>query len=162
MFFQQKMYPLIFISRSSSLSLSGFSLSRVAGSSPTFSFSLSFSFSSKFLDKLNTLNNADTETICAFRFRLYWLWFSLLHNTRVAMRLPAKITSSCIWVSIPFTLVYLWCRRTVARSGGVRSRDYQLGWMDFLYSCGALRAIGAPLRCLLVVTGNGVLTFLEF
>ena len=60
-----------------------------------------------------------------------------------------------------FTLVYLWCGRTVARSGGVRSRDYQLGWMDFL-GCGALRVLGAPLRCLLVVTGGGVLTFLEF
>ena len=44
--------------------------------------------------KLNTLDNADTEAISAFRFRLYRL-FSLPHKTRVAMRFPAMITSSC-------------------------------------------------------------------
>ena len=40
--------------------------------------------------------------------------FSFLHKTRVAMRFPAKITSSChtCWLSY-FTLVCPWCGRTV-------------------------------------------------
>ena len=64
-----------FISRSKSLS-PFFSLS-FAGLPPTFSFSLSFSCSifqicgHDNLSKLNTLDNTDTETIFAFRFRLY-------------------------------------------------------------------------------------------
>ena len=60
------------------------------------------------LSKLNTLENTDTETISPFRFRLYWLfWFSLLYKMLVAMRIPAKITSSCIWVAIPVDWVVL-------------------------------------------------------
>ena len=64
-----------FISRSKSLS-PFFSLS-FAGLPPTFFFSLSFSCSifqiceHENLSKLNTLDNTDTETIPAFRFRLY-------------------------------------------------------------------------------------------
>ena len=71
----KKMSPLFFISRSRSLS-PFFSLS-FAGLPPTFSFSLSFSCSlfqicgHDNLSKLNTLDNTDTETISAFRFRLY-------------------------------------------------------------------------------------------
>ena len=54
------------------------------------------------LSKLNTLDNTDTETISASRFRLYWLFSCLLFTRRrVAMRFPAKISSSCIWVTIP-------------------------------------------------------------
>ena len=52
---------------------------------------------------------------------------SLLHKTRVAMRFPAKIISSCICFASchtcslsSFTLVCPWCGRT-----GVRPRDYQ-------------------------------------
>ena len=81
----KKMSPLFFISRSRSLS-PFFSLS-FAGLPPTFSFSLSFSCSifqicgHDNLSKLNTLDNTDTETISAFRFRLYWL-FSCLYFTR--------------------------------------------------------------------------------
>ena len=84
----EKMSPLSFISPSSCLSLF-FSLS-FAGLSPTFSFSLLLPFCAFQIcghdnkSKLNTLDNADTETISAFRFRLYRL-FSLPHNTRVAM-----------------------------------------------------------------------------
>ena len=114
------MSPLSFVSPSSCLSLF-FSLS-FAGLSPTFSFSLLLLFFAFQIcghddkSKLNTLDNADTETISAFRFRLYRL-FSLPHNTRVAMRFPAKITSSChtcMWLSY-FTLVCLWSRRTGGR-----------------------------------------------
>ena len=54
------------------------------------------------LSKLNTLANTDTETIFAFLFRLYWLiLLYLFFKTLVAMRFPAKITLSCIWVAIP-------------------------------------------------------------
>ena len=79
LFFQQKMSPSVFydsfISRSKSLS--PFLSLSFAGLPPTFSFSLSFSCSifqicgHDNLSKLNTLDNTDTETISAFRFRLY-------------------------------------------------------------------------------------------
>ena len=81
----KKMSPLFFISRSKSLS-PFFSLS-FAGLPPTFSFSLSFSCSifqicgHDNLSTLNNLDNRDTETISAFRFRLYWL-SSCLRFTR--------------------------------------------------------------------------------
>ena len=70
----------------------------------------------------------DTKTISAFVF------IDSLVVTRVAVRFPAKLTSSCIWVAIPVNWVILhWyvCgadRRTVAPSLGVRSRDYQISW----------------------------------
>ena len=82
----KKMSPLFFISRSRSLS-PFFSLS-FAGLPPTFSFSLSFSCSifqicgHDNLSKLNTLDNTDTETISAFRFRLYGLFSSLCFTRR--------------------------------------------------------------------------------
>ena len=81
LFFQQKkkMPPSFFLSRSRSLS-PFFSLS-FAGLQPDFLFfsilNLSPTLYSKFVDmldhesKLNTLDNTDTETISAFRFRLY-------------------------------------------------------------------------------------------
>ena len=73
-----------------------------------FSFSLSFSCSIFQIcghdnySKLNTLENTDTETYFRFPFSSsLTLQFSLLYKTRVAMRFPIKITSSCIWVAIP-------------------------------------------------------------
>ena len=48
------------------------------------------------------------------------------------MRFPAKITSICIWVAIPVDRVILhWyiCgadERSLGRSVGARSRDYQI------------------------------------
>ena len=82
----KKMSPLFFISRSRSL-LPFFSLT-FADLPPTFSFSLSFSCSifqicgHDNLSKLNTLDNTDTETISAFRFRLYWLFCCLCFTRR--------------------------------------------------------------------------------
>ena len=73
-----------FISRSKSLQ-PFFSLS-FAGLPPTFSFSLSFSCSifqicgHDKLSQFNTLDNTDTETISAFRFRLYWLFCCLCYT----------------------------------------------------------------------------------
>ena len=81
----RKMSPLFFISRSRSL-LPFFSLT-FADLPPTFSFSLSFSCcifqicGHDNLSTLNNLDNRDTETISAFRFRRYWL-FSCLCFTR--------------------------------------------------------------------------------
>ena len=73
----KKIPPLFFVSRS--WSLSPFLSLSFAGLPPTFSFSLSFSCSifqicgHENKSKLNPLDNSDTETISAFRFRLYWL-----------------------------------------------------------------------------------------
>ena len=55
------------------------------------------------------------------------------------MRIPAKITSSCIWVVIPVDWVILhwfrlWCGRTVSRAGGrctVTWLPHFLGWVEY-------------------------------
>ena len=121
--FQQKMSSLFFISRSRSLSLY-FSLS-FAGLPPTFSFSLSFSCSifqicgHDSYSELNTLENTDTETISPFRL------FSCLCFTRRGWLCELHLGCHTCLLSY-FTLVCLWCGRTVVRSVGVRSRDYQI------------------------------------
>ena len=71
----KKKSPLFLNSRSKSLS-PFFSLS-FAGLLPTFSFSLSFSCS---IFQICGYDNTDTETISAFRFRLYWLFCSALQD----------------------------------------------------------------------------------
>ena len=75
LFLKQKIVPpLFFLSRSRS-----FPRWASLACPPTFSFSLSFSFSIFQICehgdkcKLNTIENTDTETISFFRFRLYWL-----------------------------------------------------------------------------------------
>ena len=93
------MSPLFFISRSRSLS-------------PFFSLS--------FL--VNTLDKTDTETISAFRFSLYsgslvisalqdGGGYSISHQNNLELHLGCH---TC-WLSY-FTLVWLWCGRTVARA----------------------------------------------
>ena len=83
-----------------------------------------------------------------FRFpfsSLLTLWMSLLYNTRVAMRLPTKITSSCIWVAIPVDWVILhWCAcgadgRSFGRCTVTWLPNF-LGWIDFLTHGALLRA----------------------
>ena len=141
----QKMSPFfIIISRFRSLSLF-FSLS-FAGLPHTSSFSLSFSCSIFQIcghdnySKLNTLDNTETETIFAFRFRLYWL-LSCDAGGRDAIsiqnNLELHLGYHTCWLSY-FSLVCLWCGRTVARSvyGHVITRF--LGWVDLL-------TYGAPL-----------------
>ena len=68
------------------------------------------------------------------------------------MQFPAKITSSCIWVAIPvgwcyFTLVYLWCGRTVGRVyGHVITKISRMGKLpNFLTHRAPLRARASPL-----------------
>ena len=119
----KKMSSLFFISRSRSLS-PYFSLS-FAGLPPTFSFSLSFSCSifqicgHDSYSELNTLENTDTETISPFRL------FSCLCFTRRGWLCELHLGCHTCLLSY-FTLVCLWCGRTVVRSVGVRSRDYQI------------------------------------
>ena len=63
---------------------------------------------------------------------LLTLLLSLLYKTLVAMRFPAKITTSCIWVAMLVDWVILHCYacgadgRSLGRVVGVRSRDYQI------------------------------------
>ena len=141
--FNKNMSPLFFISRSKSLS-PFFSLS-FAGLPPTFSFSLSFSCSifqicgHDNLSKLNTLDNTDTETIYAFRFRLHWLFCCLCFTRRWWLcdvppkNLQLHLGYHTRWLSY-FTLVCLWCGRTVSRAGGrctVTWLPNFLGWVDY-------------------------------
>ena len=140
------MSPLFFISRSKS-GLSPFSSLSFAGLPPTFSFSLSFSCSifqicgHDNLSKLNTIDKTHTEKHFSFPFSsLLTLLLSLLYKTPVAMRFPAKITSSCIWVTIPVDWVILhWYTcgadgRSRGRAGGrctVTWLPNFLGWVDY-------------------------------
>ena len=87
---------------------------------------------------------------------LFTLLLSLFYRTPVAMRFPdqnnLELHFGCHTCQLSyFTLVCLWCGRTVSRAGGrsvdVRSRDYQIfsdGQItSFFYpwcSAGALRA----------------------
>ena len=82
-----------------------------------------------------------------FRFpfsSLLTLWMSPLYKTQVAMRLPTKITSSCIWVAIPvdWVILHWYACGADGRSFGrctVTWLPNFLGWIDFLTH-------GAPLR----------------
>ena len=127
------MSPLFFISRSRSLS-PFFSLS-FAGLPPTFSFSLSFSCS---IFQICGYDNTDTETISAFRFRLYWLFCSALQDAggyAISCQNNLELYLGChtSWLSY-FTLVCLWCGWTVAQAVGrcmVMWLPNFLGWVDY-------------------------------
>ena len=75
------------------------------------------------LSKFNTLDNTDTETISAFRVRLYWLFCCLCFTRRpwlaISRQNNLELHLGChtCWLSY-FTLVCLWCGRTVSRAGG--------------------------------------------
>ena len=58
-----------------------------------------------------------------FRFpfsSLLTLWLSLLHKTRVGLRFPVKITSSCIWIAMPvdWVILHWYAWRTVGQTYG--------------------------------------------
>ena len=109
----KNMSPLFFFSFSRSL-LPFFYLS-FAGLPPTFSFSLSLSCSifqiwgHENWSKLNTLDNSNTETIFAFRFRLHWLFSCLCFTRRRGGYAISRQNNlaSCIWVAIPVDWVIL-------------------------------------------------------
>ena len=118
----KKMSPLFFISCSRSLS-PYFSLS-FAGLSPTFSLSLSFSCSIFQIcghdnySELNTLENTDTETISAFRL-LSCLCFTRTRGYAISRQNNLELHLGCHTCLLShFTLVCLWCGRTVGRSVG--------------------------------------------
>ena len=109
LFFQQKMSPLFFISRFKSLSpFFLFSLP------PTFSFSLSFSCSifqicgQDNLSKLNTLVFIDSFVVSALQDAGGYV-ISRQNNLKL------HLGYHTCWLSY-FTLVYLWCGRTVSRA----------------------------------------------
>ena len=124
----KKMSPVFFLSLALNLCRPFFSLS-FAGLPPTFSFSLSFSCSifqicgHDNLSTLNNLDNTDTETISAFRFRLYWaLVVSALQDAggyAISRQNNLELHLGChtCWLSY-FALVCMWGGRTV---GGRRS-----------------------------------------
>ena len=88
----------------------------------------SFALYSKFVDMTINLSLYFRQHGYRNNFRfpfscLLTLQLPLLYKTPVAMRCPSKITSSCIWVCHTcslsyFTLVCLWCGRTVGRAYG--------------------------------------------
>ena len=88
--------------------------------------------------------------------------YAISHQNNLELHLGCH---TC-WLSY-FTLVYLWCGRTVGRSVGVRSRDYQIfsdGWFTtFSYPwCSAARASRErdPLLVVVVVFPSEVNTHL--
>ena len=121
------MSPLFFISRSKSLS--PFISLSFAGLPPTSSFPLSLSCSifqicgHDNLSKLNTLDNKDTETISAFRFRLIdsFVVSALQDAGGYAIsrqnNLESHLGYHTCWLSY-FTLICLWCGWTVSQAGG--------------------------------------------
>ena len=97
---------------------------------------------------LITLDNTDTETISAFRFRLYWLFSCLCFTMQEAGSYAISRQNNlelhlgchtCLLGS--FTLVCLWCRRTGGRAyGHVITKFSRMG--GFLY----FLTHGAPMR----------------
>ena len=110
------------------------------------------------LSKFNTLDNMDTETISAFRFRLYWLFCCLCFTRRQWLcdfrqnNLELLLGCHTCWLSY-FTLVCLWCGRTVSRAGGwctVTWLPNFLGWVDyFIFLFMVLRWRASRARALL-------------
>ena len=114
-----------------------------AGLPPTLFFSLSFSCSifqicgHENKSKLITLDNTDTETISALLFSCDAGGYAISRQNNLELRLGCH---TC-WSSY-FTLVCLWCGRTVARAVGrctVTLLPNFLGWVD-------LRTYAAPLE----------------
>ena len=135
------MSALFFISCSKSL-LPFFSLS-LAGLPPTFSCSIFQICGHENLSKLNTLDNMDTETISTFRFCLYWLFCCLCFTLdasgcAISRQNNPELHLGChnCWLSY-FSLVCLWCGRTVYQVGSQYTMTWLpnfLGWVDYFIS----------------------------
>ena len=143
----KKMSPLFFISRSKSLS-PFFSLS-FAGLPPTFSFSLSFSCS---IFQICGYDNTDTETISAFRFRLYWLFCCLCFTRRRWLcHFPPK--QPRVAFGLPYLLIELFyigmpVVRTDCRAGGGSVYRHVITKFSQMGSLPHFLTHGAPLRAL--------------
>ena len=112
-------WPLAFLIFSPPLWISMFFFLR--NSSPSFSITRSSSFSVIHVS-VNIKNNAEKDTTLLFFFLSkslggHVISFQIIWNLHLGRH-------TC-WLSY-FTLVCLWCGRTVARSLGVRSRGYQI------------------------------------
>ena len=129
LFFQQKMSPLFFLCLLLALCRSFFSLS-FAGLSPTFSFSIS-----KFVDITINISLILETTRIQKQFPLSVFVFidSLVVSASqdeggyaISRQINLELHLGChiCWLSY-FTLVWLWCGRTVGGRTGGRSSDYQ-------------------------------------
>ena len=74
----------------------------------------------------------------------------LLYKTRVAMRFPAKITSSCIWVAIPvdWVILHWYACGADGRSGGRSVYGHVITKFSRMGSLPHFLIHGAPLRAL--------------
>ena len=136
LFFQQKYVSFVFY-----LSLSPFFSFELRWPAAHFLFSLPFSCSIFLicahdnLSKLKTLDNTDTESISAFRFRLYWLFCCLCFTRRRWLCdfppniLELHLGCHTCWLSY-FTLLCLWCGRTVSRCTVAWLPNF-LGWVHY-------------------------------
>ena len=137
LFFQQKMSPLFF---SLALDLSRpFSLwASLAHRLLSLFLGLSFALYSKFVDMTsNTLENTDTETISAFRFRLHWLFGYLCFTRREYLcdsrqnNLELHLCCHTWWLSF-FTSVCLWCGWAVGRAVGRWTVTWLLNFLGWV------------------------------
>ena len=91
---------------------------------------LSVALYSKFANLTITVHNTDTETISAFRFRLYWL-FSCPCFTRRRWLCDFPPKYPRVVFGLPYLLIELFyigmtVLRTDGPAVGVRSRDFQI------------------------------------
>ena len=161
------MSPLFFLSLAPDL-CRPFPRLSLASLPPTFSFSLCFS-SAVFQicghdnqSKLNTLDNTDTETISTFRFRLYWLFSCDTGGYAISRQNNLELHLGChtCWLSY-FSLVCLWCGRTVARSVHVITKFSGMGRFTYPW-CSAGERARSPLWRTLLHTIAFVLLCLIF
>ena len=161
------MSPLFFLSLAPEL-CRPFPRLSLASLPPTFSFSLCFS-SAVFQicghdnqSKLNTLDNTDTETISTFRFRLYWLFSCDTGGYAISRQNNLELHLGChtCWLSY-FSLVCLWCGRTVARSVHVITKFSGMGRFTYPW-CSAGERARPPLWRTLLHTIAFVLLCLIF
>ena len=140
LFFQQKMSSLFFICRSrSSRSVSVSLVEFLWPSSFSLFLCLSLALYSKCVDMKINLSLILLKTRIQKQFPLFGFVFidSLVASalqTRVVMRFPAKITSSCIWVAIPVDWVIShWYACGADGRSGVRVTwlpNFR-GWVDY-------------------------------
>ena len=156
LFFQQKKCLLCFLSLALDLCRTFSRWASLACHVLSLFLCPSFALYSKFVDMTINLSlyfrQHGYRNNCRFPFScLLTLQLPLLYKTPVAMRFPAKITSSCIWVAIPVHWVILhWYAcgadgRSVGRAyGHMITKFSRKGWLLYFLTHGApLRALRA-------------------
>ena len=126
-------FMLFFQQRNGSLSLA-LHLRRSFSSRTSLFLCLSLSLFSKFVDVRINLNLILQTTriqkqfpLSVFVFIDSLLVFASIHKTRVVMRFPTKITSSCIW-AVPYLLIELFyiCMPVVQTDSGQRTDGHMI------------------------------------